>query len=222
MSKKTFLLPITLLSSLIISSSAFAAIKGNAGYVTDSSGNVVRDPFGECWHTGSWSPKLAIAECAGGKAVKMTTKPAPRAIPAPVTRLAENTPPPVTQPKKPAFEPVVLKSGALFASGKASLGNAGLSELDALAKRIKATDTLRSIEIVGHTDSMGNAEMNQKLSESRAAAVKTYLEKQGIAAARITSIGMGESNPVADNDTAEGRAQNRRVEVIFKGKQQIK
>jgi len=212
MNKKTFALSVALTSGLIITSSAFASIKGNAGYVTDSSGNVVTDAFGECWHTSSWNKKWAIAACEGGKAVKMTTKPAARPAPAPVVMKA---------PKKPAFEPVILKSGALFTSGKATLGSAGLSELDALAAKIKATDTIRSIEIIGHTDSMGDAGMNQKLSESRAAAVKAYLVKQGIAADRITASGMGENKAIADNDTAEGRAQNRRVEVIFKGKQQV-
>jgi len=210
MNKKTFALSVALTSGLILTSSAFASIKGNAGYVTDSSGNVVTDAFGECWHTSSWNKKWAIAACEGGKAVKMTTKPAAR--PALVVMKA---------PKKPEFEPVVLKSGALFTSGKATLGSAGLSELDALAAKIKATDTIRSIEIIGHTDSMGDAAMNQTLSESRAAAVKAYLVKQGIAADRITASGMGENKAIADNDTAEGRAQNRRVEVIFKGKQQV-
>jgi len=224
MNKKTFALSVALTSGLILTSSAFASIKGNAGYVTDSAGNVVKDPFGECWHSSSWNKKWAIAACEGGKAVKMTTKPAARPTPAPMVMKtkAKPTPAPKVEPKKPAFEPVVLKSGALFASGKASLGNDGLSELDALAAKIKATDTIRSIEIIGHTDSMGDAAMNQKLSESRAAAVKAYLVKQGIAADRITASGMGEDKAVADNDTAEGRAQNRRVEVIFKGKQQVK
>jgi len=212
MNKKTFALSVALTSGLMITSSAFASIKGNAGYVTDSSGNVVTDAFGECWHTSSWNKKWAIAACEGGKAIKMTTKPAARPAPAPRVMKA---------PKKPEFEPVVLKSGALFTSGKATLGNAGLSELDALAAKIKATDTIRSIEIIGHTDSMGDAAMNQKLSESRATAVKAYLVKQGIAANRITASGMGEDKAVADNDTTEGRAQNRRVEVIFKGKQQV-
>jgi len=222
--KKTLILPITFISGIMTASSGFAAIKGNAGYVTDSSGNVVTDPFGECWHTSSWSKKWAIAACKGGEAVKMTTKPAARPTPAPMVMKAETkpTPAPKVEPKKPAFEPVVLKSGALFASGKSSLGSAGLTELDALAAKIKSTDTIRSIEIIGHTDSMGDAAMNQKLSESRATAVKTYLVKQGIAADRITASGMGEDKAVADNDTAEGRAKNRRVEVIFKGKQQVK
>jgi len=215
MNKKTFALSVALTSGLIITSSAFASIKGNAGYVTDSSGNVVTDAFGECWHTSSWNKKWAIAACEGNTAIKMTTKPAARPAPAPAPRVMK-------APKKPEFEPVVLKSGALFTSGKATLGSAGLSELDALAAKIKATDTIRSIEIIGHTDSMGDAAMNQKLSESRAAAVKSYLIRQGIEENRITASGMGEDKAVADNDTAEGRAQNRRVEVIFKGKQQVK
>jgi len=223
MSKKILTLPVALISGLIITSSAFASIKGNAGYVMDSAGNVVTDPFGECWHTSSWNKKLTIAECEGGSAVKMTTKPAARPTPTPVAaKVSKPAAALKAEPKQPVFEPVVLKSGALFASGKATLGSAGLSELDALAAKIEATDSIHSIEIIGHTDSMGDASMNQKLSESRATAVKDYLVKQGIAADRITASGMGEDKAMADNDTAEGRAQNRRVEVIFKGKQQVK
>jgi OOP family OmpA-OmpF porin len=69
------------------------------------------------------------------------------------------------------------------------------------------------VEIQGHTDSSGSAEYNQKLSEARAKAVRDYFIRKGIAAQRLKAAGYGESNPVASNDTAQGRAQNRRVEL---------
>jgi OmpA-OmpF porin, OOP family len=69
----------------------------------------------------------------------------------------------------------------------------------------------------GHTDAVGTDAYNQRLSERRAAAVKDYLVKGGISASRIETAGFGESRPVASNETAEGRAQNRRVELKIKG-----
>ena len=72
----------------------------------------------------------------------------------------------------------------------------------------------------GHTDSIGTDEYNQKLSERRAAAVKDYLVSKGMPAAKITTIGKGESQPVATNKTAEGRQKNRRVDIEFKGVKQ--
>jgi OOP family OmpA-OmpF porin len=72
----------------------------------------------------------------------------------------------------------------------------------------------------GHTDSVGTDAYNQRLSERRAAAVKDYLVSKGIPASKITTIGKGESQPVATNKTAEGRQKNRRVDIEFKGVKQ--
>ena len=69
----------------------------------------------------------------------------------------------------------------------------------------------------GHTDSKGTDAYNQRLSERRAKAVRDYLVKGGVAASRIETVGFGESKPVASNDTDEGRAQNRRVELRIRG-----
>jgi outer membrane protein OmpA-like peptidoglycan-associated protein len=71
------------------------------------------------------------------------------------------------------------------------------------------------VEVAGHTDSTGSAEYNQKLSERRANAVAQYLEGQGLATNRVVTIGAGETRPVADNSTAEGRQANRRVELTL-------
>ena len=68
--------------------------------------------------------------------------------------------------------------------------------------------------VEGHTDSVGNDSYNQKLSEKRAGAVRDYLVRQGIESSRITVRGYGESRPVATNATEEGRAQNRRADII--------
>ena len=75
---------------------------------------------------------------------------------------------------------------------------------------------------VGHTDSIGSAEYNQKLSLRRAEAVKSYLVSKGVAASRIFVEGKGEAQPVADNKTKEGRAKNRRVEIEVVGTRPVK
>jgi OOP family OmpA-OmpF porin len=68
--------------------------------------------------------------------------------------------------------------------------------------------------VEGHTDSNGNDASNQKLSQDRAESVRAYLVQRGVKSERITAVGKGESTPVATNDTTEGRANNRRVEII--------
>ncbi|MCK0152238.1 OmpA family protein [Alcanivorax sp. S6407] len=83
--------------------------------------------------------------------------------------------------------------------------------LDKLAESLKS-QTDFSVEIAGHTDSSGSAEYNENLSDQRANAVREYLIEQGVAAERLTSRGYGEVDPVASNETASGRAMNRRVE----------
>lgn len=98
-----------------------------------------------------------------------------------------------------------LNSGTLTAESKATL--------DQVAASIKARRDIKSIEVIGHTDSMGAAAYNQSLSEKRAKAVADYLVSQGVDSGILSSKGMGESSPIADNRTAEGRAQNRRVEL---------
>jgi outer membrane protein OmpA-like peptidoglycan-associated protein len=69
--------------------------------------------------------------------------------------------------------------------------------------------------VEGHTDSQGSDDLNLKLSEDRAAAVRDYLVSRGVAADRLSAVGVGEKRPIADNTSAEGRANNRRVEIVI-------
>ena len=85
--------------------------------------------------------------------------------------------------------------------------------LDEAAKTLKEYGDV-TVSVNGYTDSIGTDAYNQALSMRRANAVKEYLERQGVPASRMTVRGFGESNPVASNATPEGRAQNRRVELI--------
>lgn len=101
-----------------------------------------------------------------------------------------------------------------FDLNKSTLTPAAKANLDKLVPVFNEyPDT--NIEIFGYTDSSGSDEYNQKLSEQRAAAVKTYLSTKGITAARIYTKGMGEVDPIASNDTKEGMAKNRRVEFAI-------
>ncbi len=107
---------------------------------------------------------------------------------------------------------VSLSAGSLFGFDSSELMyNA---ELASLAEWLTQS-TEDKVRIVGHTDSAGAEAYNQRLSERRAQAVADYLKHMGIAESRLSVEGQGERRPVASNDTAEGRAQNRRVEVIF-------
>ena len=103
-------------------------------------------------------------------------------------------------------------SGVLFDTGKSTIKPSMSRELDAVASVMRRNPDLK-IEVQGHTDSTGNAAFNQQLSEDRARAVVNYLIGAGISAKRLQAKGLGENRPVATNDTPEGRAQNRRVEL---------
>ncbi|MBT3064532.1 MAG: OmpA family protein [Candidatus Thiodiazotropha sp.] len=87
------------------------------------------------------------------------------------------------------------------------------SVLNKVADSLKARADIKSIDVIGHTDSTGSAAYNQTLSERRAKAVAEYLGAQGVDQGMLSSMGKGESSPIADNGTKQGRAQNRRVEL---------
>lgn len=109
---------------------------------------------------------------------------------------------------------VITLGDLLFATGKSDLtGNAG-ANLDKLAAFL-AEYSDRSVLIEGHTDSVGTEQSNQLLSQRRAEAVKSYLVSRGVQANRLSTSGLGQGSPIASNETAGGRQQNRRVDVII-------
>ncbi|MEM9756630.1 MAG: OmpA family protein [Pseudomonadota bacterium] len=110
---------------------------------------------------------------------------------------------------------VVMPEGILFAVDSAAVRADLQADLRALARNV-ITYRETTIEVVGHTDSTGSDAYNLDLSTRRAAAVAGILLEEGVDPARVTSTGQGEFQPVATNDTAEGRQQNRRVEVIIR------
>lgn len=108
----------------------------------------------------------------------------------------------------------------LFGYDQSALNASAQTNLDKLVKILNDNpDT--NIEVQGHTDSKGSDNYNQGLSERRAGAVSTYLRNKGVAPSRIATKGYGESAPVADNSTDEGRAQNRRVTFLITANQKM-
>ncbi|MEO8167927.1 MAG: OmpA family protein [bacterium] len=108
---------------------------------------------------------------------------------------------------------ITLSGSVLFASGKSALLPAAQNRLNQVAEALMATKE-RRLTVEGHTDSQGSSSSNQDLSQRRADAVRSYIISRGYAGDLIRAQGIGEDRPVAENTTAEGRANNRRVEII--------
>ena len=200
-------------AALAVSAGAYANVTPN---LTDAQGNPVKDGSGACVVTSG----IVHPACAGTKPAPKPAAPAPAAPAAPS---APATPAPAAPAAKPAPKPVqqamVIQADALFDFDKSVLRPDGRKSIDDALAKVGGVD-LEMVIATGHTDSVGTDAYNQRLSERRAAAVKEYLVSKGIPASKITTIGKGESQPVATNKTAEGRQKNRRVDIEFKGVRQ--
>jgi outer membrane protein OmpA-like peptidoglycan-associated protein len=108
---------------------------------------------------------------------------------------------------------ITLSGSVLFATGKYALLPIAKTKLDDVAKAL-LDQSFKSIVVEGHTDSQGSASKNETLSQQRAETVRGHLVSRGIPADKISAVGLGSSRPVADNATADGRANNRRVEIV--------
>lgn len=122
------------------------------------------------------------------------------------------------QLKQTQLGATLVLQDVVFETGKADLKAGAAQRLQPLAQYLKANPEVK-VRIDGHTDSQGSDAYNQQLSEARAQAVRTALGGMGVAPERITALGHGEAQPVADNKIAAGRQQNRRVEVTLVGQQ---
>jgi outer membrane protein OmpA-like peptidoglycan-associated protein len=111
---------------------------------------------------------------------------------------------------------IVNMSDVLFATGSYTLKPGAREKLAKISGIVLAHPGL-TLQIEGHTDSVGSDEYNQQLSDRRAGSVQEFLVQQGVAAGTVTAVGFGKMEPVASNDTAEGRQQNRRVELVVSG-----
>jgi len=217
--------------ALALSLAGFALISSahDVGNWSSSAGEVWKNTPGECWRTGFWTPANALPGCDGAiteKAAAPVVKadpviptpeiskpPAPAPAPAPAVVPA---PAPAPAPAAAVSSKVTYAADAFFDFDKAFIKPEGKAKLDDLVGKVKAIN-LEVIIAVGHTDSMGSDEYNQKLSMRRSQAVKAYLVSKGIDKTRIYTEGKGEKQPVADNKTSEGRSKNRRVEIEVAG-----
>ncbi|HKU41794.1 MAG TPA: OmpA family protein [Polyangiales bacterium] len=111
---------------------------------------------------------------------------------------------------------IVLPGSVLFSSGRYELTGEAQRKLTMVAETVAPQASSHDILVEGHTDSQGTPTSNQVLSESRARAVMDFLVSRGVPAQAITSVGIGQARPIADNSSADGRAINRRVEIIIK------
>lgn len=180
--------------------------KGEIPYVIDARNVVARSGYGLCWRTGYWTPAAASTAMAGqfpaGCECDGDIVPKDKCV-APVAA-APAAAPAVT----PTADKIKLAADALFDFDKAVLKPEGRAKLDDLAAQAKDLK-LEVILAVGHTDRMGSDAYNQRLSERRAAAVKTYLVSKGIEANRIYTEGKGEKQPVTG--AACDNIKNRRA-----------
>jgi OOP family OmpA-OmpF porin len=205
-------------TGLAVAVPAPANERANEAFVGSSvTGRVVTDSSGNCLRTSSWSPDKAIEGC--GRIV--TPAPVATAVPQPRSTAVTPPPPPPTLAvavPPPPVRAITLHSDALFAFGSAVFKRGGQpDDLEKFAERARRLSSLEVVQIVGHTDNVGPSSYNQRLSEQRADSVKDYLVKNGVDPAKIAILGVGERLPLADNATREGRARNRRVEIMFKG-----
>lgn len=209
---------ISLLGKLMLGSAAMAfagTAFGNATpNLTDSQGAPVKDGQGAC----VVSSGIDHPDCKG---VRAAPAPTPTAPAAPAAPSAPATPAaPAARPAPASVrQAVVIQADALFDFDKSVVRPDGKKSIDDALAKLRGV-SLELVIATGHTDSIGTDAYNQKLSERRAAAVKDYLVSKGIPAAKVTTIGKGESQPVATNKTAEGRQKNRRVDIEFKGVRQ--
>ncbi len=181
------------------------------GYVLSSNGSVVQSNFGECVHTNSWKPGMAIPGCDG-----YVEKVEPAAAgPEPIQMAA------VTPPKQPTLENVTLNVETLFEFDKATLRPEAREKLDQIANRLGNYPVVTDVQVLGYTDRIGTEKYNDGLSRRRAQAVADYLSSRAQASQSNMQVeGKGENNPVVTCENQGSRDKliqclqpNRRVEV---------
>ena len=207
--------------------------KGEVPYAIDQRNVVVKSGADLCWRTGSWTPAAAGTATAGDLPVgcqcdkdvvgeeKCTPPAAKGAAPAPAAVVAV---PVIAPPKKCDFS-VTINTDQTFQFDKAVLGPIAKKTLDEVVnEKLAACAEVTTVIVTGHTDRLGSQGYNQKLSEKRADAVRSYLVGKGVKADVIETMGAGKTQPVKSCDDKLGRkklieclAPNRRVTVDVKG-----
>jgi OmpA-OmpF porin, OOP family len=181
------------------------------GHWVDSGKAVWKNGSGECWKSGYWTPAMAIEECDPDLMKKpMMKKPAAA---------------PMAKPAAKTAKTLTITSTQLFAFNKSVLTSEATGRLDReVLGRLGEFETIQFINVYGHTDRIGSAQYNQKLSERRANAVKAYLVSKGVATSRIETYGYGKTSPtkkcpgkMSRKELVSCLAPNRRVVVEAKG-----
>lgn len=195
----------------------------NPAYLVDGSAAVVHSADGSCWHTGEWTPALAMAPCDGliAPVAVVAQAPEPKAVemaPAPVAA--------IILPMVPVQQKISFSGDALFGFDKSVLRPESRVLLDDLVAKMAGTSS-EKVVVSGHTDRIGSPKYNQKLSEARATAVKDYLVGKNLQADRIEAKGFGETQPVTAAGTCTGNKASpkliaclqpdRRVDVEMTG-----
>ncbi|MEJ7597287.1 MAG: OmpA family protein [Kofleriaceae bacterium] len=150
-----------------------------------------------------------------GKEVELTKEKAARADAEDRLKAAMKSLEEIAKVKEDARGTIItLSGGVLFKTNESQLLPIAESQLRRVAEALNAYDQGRKIVVAGHTDSTGSASANARLSLNRAESVRGFLVQAGVGSDRISAVGKGSGEPVAENKTAEGRANNRRVEII--------
>jgi outer membrane protein OmpA-like peptidoglycan-associated protein len=200
MIKKITNLSAIALTTVLMSTGALAH---SGKFLSDVAGNKVLDGNGVCVLANNGSDACA--------------PPAPEVVvPAPVVKPAPKPVVVVPEPPKRIVENVSFAGDALFANDSAVLTDAGKASVDPIIVGSRNVNNFK-VALVGHADSRGDSDYNQKLSELRAQSVADYMVSKGVKASAITVSGRGEASPIASNDSSEGRAKNRRVDASFSG-----
>jgi OmpA-OmpF porin, OOP family len=203
---------------------SMAQSQNDPGHWYNPQAIVWKNSTGLCWRSSSWTPANATAECdpelmakAEVPTPKLAEEPPPAPVPAPA-------PAPRSETRK-----ITFSAEELFDFDKAVIKSEGKTGLDKLASEINGVD-YEKVLVTGHTDRLGSNQYNQKLSEHRASAVKAYLISKGIPDNRVTSSGMGETQPVTKPDDCKGPVSkqlkaclqpDRRVEVDVTGSKEV-
>jgi len=222
----TKLLLSTVVAAMAWGLSGAASAQSKQGYWTQPSGGdaVWKNAAGQCWRAGYWTPAMAIAECDPDLIPKPAPKPAATPAPAPAPKpAAAPAPKPAAAPAKPRV--LRVTSTELFDFNKAVLSQTAQAKLDVeVVAKLGGFATVQFINVNGHTDRLGSQQYNQKLSEKRAIAVKTYLVSKGVDGSKIETYGFGKTLPVKSCPDQKDRKAliaclepNRRVDVEVQG-----
>ncbi len=207
----------TTLAAIVALSSAIALAQDakNQGYLLDQNMNIVTSATtGLCVRTSDWTPARAVAQC-DPDLVKKPAPPAPKPAAAPKPSPKKEVPKPALPPKKEAPpkllpQKINFSADALFDFDKAALRSEGKAMLDDLARLLQGAN-YEVILAIGHTDRIGSAAYNQKLSVRRAAAVKKYLTEKGIPPNRVYADGKGKTQPLTKPSDCQSKLSRKQL-----------